>query len=178
MNHDSLIQLALNCGFNDAAIVDTDSIVFNPEFRPFCEENLCGHYGANYSCPPDCGSCEAMEARVRQYQHALVVQSKWPITDYKDTAAIKLAKQTHNDGMLQIVDALKDNGTDRLMCGASCCTLCDRCAILDHQPCKQPDRRFSCLSAYCIYVKKLADSCNMEYSCADGSLAFFGLIAF
>jgi hypothetical protein len=38
--------------------------------------------------------------------------------------------------------------------------------------------RYSCLSAYCVYVKKLADACGMEYACKDGRLAFFGLYAF
>ena len=37
--------------FSAAAVVDTADIVFDPSFRPYCEENLCGQYGANYSCP-------------------------------------------------------------------------------------------------------------------------------
>jgi len=39
-------------------------------------------------------------------------------------------------------------------------------------------RRELLLSAYCVYVKKLADARGMEYACKDGRLAFFGLCAF
>ena len=53
---EELISAALEEGFAAAAIVDTDKIVFDPSFRPYCAENLCGQYGANYSCPPDCGT--------------------------------------------------------------------------------------------------------------------------
>ena len=42
MTENEMIQLALEEGFAAAAIVDTTQIVFDPSFRPYCEENLCG----------------------------------------------------------------------------------------------------------------------------------------
>jgi predicted metal-binding protein len=119
-----------------------------------------------------------MEHRMKAYHHALVLQTKWDITDYHDEQAIKAAKQSHNQGMLRIIEQLNLKGFSGVMAGASSCTLCERCAILDGEPCRDPKRQFSCLSAYCIYVKKLAEACNMEYACADGRLAFFGMYAF
>lgn len=178
MTHAEIIQAALDEGFVSAAIIPMDKVVFDPSFRPYCEENLCGHYGANYSCPPDCGTPAEMENRLKSYTHALVLQTKWEISDYRDVQAIKAAKQSHNQGMLRVIEQLNLNGISGAMAGASSCTLCERCAILDSEPCRDPERQFSCLSAYCIYVKKLAEACNMEYACADGRLAFFGLYAF
>ena len=178
MNKYDMIQLALDENFSAAKLIGMDEIVFNHDFRPYCEENLCGHYGANFSCPPDCGTPDEMESRMRAYKNALVFQSKWKISDYRDVQAIKAAKQAHNQGMLRVILQLKEAGFSGLMAGASSCNLCERCAILDNATCRDPERRFSCLSAYCIYVKKLAESCDMEYSCAEGSLAFFGLYAF
>jgi hypothetical protein len=32
------------------------------------------------------------------------------------------------------------------------------------------------MSAYCIFVKKLCDSCGLEYDCGNGLLGFFGMI--
>ena len=55
MTAEQMVQYAYEEGFSAAAVVDTADIVFDPSFRPYCEENLCGQYGANYSCPPDCG---------------------------------------------------------------------------------------------------------------------------
>ena len=37
-----LIKEALSMGFADAAIMDTKDLVFVPEYRQFCEDNLCG----------------------------------------------------------------------------------------------------------------------------------------
>lgn len=178
MNHSEIVQLALNEGFCAASVIPMDKVVFDQSFLRYCEDNLCGGYGANYSCPPDCGSPTEMESRLKHFRNALVVQTKWPITDYTDTTAIRAAKVSHNQGMMRIIEALNQEGHSGIMAGSSSCTLCSRCAILDQEPCKIPDKRFSCLSAYCIFVKQLAEDCGMEYFCTDGGIALFGLYAF
>ena len=58
MDTNEMIQYAVEEGFAAAEVIDTDTIVFDPSFRPFCEENLCGQYDANYTCPPICGTPE------------------------------------------------------------------------------------------------------------------------
>ena len=42
MDGKKLVDLALELGFADAAIIDTDKLVFVPAFRTLCEENQCG----------------------------------------------------------------------------------------------------------------------------------------
>ena len=51
-----LIKEALSMGFADAAIMDTKDLVFVPEYRQFCEDNLCGNYNLVPACPPACGN--------------------------------------------------------------------------------------------------------------------------
>ena len=46
MTEQEMLQLALDAGFANAAIVDTADIVIDYSFRPYCAENLCGQYGA------------------------------------------------------------------------------------------------------------------------------------
>ena len=38
--------------------------------------------------------------------------------------------------------------------------------------------RYSCMSAYCIFVQKLAEHCGIDYDCGSGLLAFFGMYVF
>ena len=52
------------------------------------------------------------------------------------------------------------------------------CTRKNSEPCRFPDLKYSCMSAYCIFVKKLADLCGMEYTCGDGLIAFFGMYVF
>lgn len=173
-----IIRCAVDEGFAAAAIADPNDIVFDPSFRPYCEENLCGQYGANYSCPPDCGSPEEMKQRILAHKKALVLQSIWEISDYSDIPAIKQAKTAHNAAEIRLVKRLRSHGHNGIIVGASGCALCSPCAQAQGLPCKFPDLKYSCMSAYCIFVKKLADKCGMEYDCGEGLLAFFGMYAF
>ena len=173
-----MIQYAIEEGFSAAEIVNTEDIVFDFSFRPYCEENLCGQYGANYSCPPDCGSPEAMKQRILAHKKALVLQTIWEISDYSDASVIKPAKASHNASEIRLVKRLRAAGCDGFIVGASGCSLCSPCKQTLGQPCSFPEFQYSCMSAYCIFVKKLADKCSMEYDCGDGLLAFFGMYVF
>lgn len=162
--------------FSAWAVIPAKDVIFNPDFRKYCLENLCGQSGVNYSCPPDCGEPEEMQKRTEKYENALVLQTKWDITDYSDNAAIKKAKGAQNIATLALQDALQAEGTDSLMVGASCCSLCSPCVLPTGKPCIFPEKRFSCLSAYCIHAAKLAERCGMEYTCTDGKLALFSIL--
>lgn len=178
MTEAEMIRLAISEGFAAVEITDTHRIVFDPTFRPYCEENLCGQYGVNYSCPPDCGSVEEMKQRILAHKRALVLQTIWQVADYSDVPAIRHAKKSHNAAELRLVQKLRSAGHDGVIVGASGCALCTPCALTQGQPCRFPDLKYSCMSAYCVFVKKLADTCGMEYDCGEGLLGLFGMYVF
>lgn len=178
MTDEQMIARAVEEGFAAAAVVDTKRIVFDPMFRPYCEENLCGQYGVNYSCPPDCGTPEEMKQRILAHKKGLVLQTIWDIDDYTDKEAIKYAKGSHNQAALRLMKYLREQNHPGFLVGASGCALCQPCARKKNMPCTFPELQYSCMSAYCIFVRKLAEVCGMEYSCGDGLLAFFGMYVF
>lgn len=173
-----LIPAALDEGFLRAAIIPTQDIPFEKEFRIYCQENLCGQYGVNYACPPACGTFEQMRQSVLSRKNALVVQSIWDIPDYNDKEDVRQAKFMHNSAMLRLVEQMRQEGQTCIMAGASGCSLCSPCAMGQGEPCRFPEKRYSCLSAYCVFVKELADRCGMDYNCGPGKVAFFGMILF
>ena len=178
MKTEEIIALAKKEGFQNASVISTDKIVFDAAFRPYCEENLCGQYGANYSCPPDCGTTEEMKARVLSYKNALVLQTTWEIESFADKEKLMLGKNLHNAAMFRLIRQMREEGHDGFMIGASGCSLCKPCLLTEGKPCAFPDLRYSCMSAYCIYVKKLAESCGMNYDYKDGILPYFGMYVF
>lgn len=179
MTDEEIIALAAREGFAGAAVADVRDIVFDPSFRPYCAENLCGQYGANHSCPPDCGTPEEMRRRVLSHRHALVLQTVWEISDYTDKASLREAKGAHNTALLNLVKRLRARGLGNgLIVGASGCALCSPCARAAGKPCRFPDLQYSCMSAYCIFVRKLAEACGLEYDPGPGLLAFFGMYVY
>ncbi|MDE7010000.1 MAG: DUF2284 domain-containing protein [Oscillospiraceae bacterium] len=175
MDEKKLLNMALEMGFANAALMDTAELVFIPAFRPLCEENLCGKYGVNYACPPDCGTVEEMRQRVLRWRRALVMQTMWDIEDPLNNEEIKPAKAQHNRMTRRLIDQA---GAPGLMIGASGCSLCSPCAITAGEPCRFPEKRYSCMSAYCIFVEEMAKRCGMEYDCGPRVTAFFSMYCF
>ncbi len=158
MTDRELLELAGEMGFDRAAVLKTEEVPLEPAFRKYCADNVCGKYGANYACPPDCGTTEEMAERLLSYRRALVLQTRWPF-DGRDERQIRDAKSRHN----RLTRALLERCGGGLMAGASGCDLCSPCLRAEGEPCRFPDRRFSCVSAYCVHAAKLAERCGMDY---------------
>ena len=173
MNETALLAAASRLGFADAALIDTDRIVFEPSFRQYCEENRCGNYGANYACPPACGTVEEMRQRVLGYPRALVLRTQWSWTEGEDPGRLVEAKKQHGR---MTRDLITQTGCRGLMVGASGCNLCAECLMKKGEPCRYPDQRFSCMSAYCISVEDLARQCGMPYTWRTGTVSFFSMV--
>ena len=180
MREEDLIAVAEDAGFAKAAVMNTEDLEFEHEFRKFCEQNDCGNYGNNYGCPPYCGTPEEMENRVMQYRRAVVFQSRTPVNNIFDDAETKQIKKIHTRMTLRTVEELKRRGLDKdgmfVMCGP--CNLCDACNMPEGKPCVQEHNRFSCLSAYCIDAAKMAKHCNMNMQWNGDVVSFFSMYLF
>ena len=177
MTEMELIKLAEEGGFCAAAISAKD-IPVNGTFRKFCEDNLCGKYNANYSCPPDCGTVEEVRQRLLSAERALVLQTIWEIGSYENKEAILHAKKTHNAAILRFTEKLRGCGVQGFCLGYGGCPLCNPCKRVTNEPCAHPDKKISCMSAYCIDVAKLAEICGLQFAWETEKLYLFGMFVF
>ena len=178
MTYQELVEIAEEAGFSAWAPLDITTIELKSEVRDMCAVNSCGQYGKRWSCPPGCGSPEAMKQKILAHRKALVLQTIWEISDYSDMTLIKPAKASHNASEIRLVKRLRAEGCDGFIVGASGCALCSPCAQTLGEPCRFPEYQYSCMSAYCIHVKKLAEDCKINYDYKDNILPFFGMYIF
>lgn len=177
MQEHEIIKLAEEMCFS-AAYIDTADVVQDPSFRNFCEDNLCGKYNANYACPPDCGTVEQVQERLRSGKRALVLQTIWEIGSYDDKDEIQKSKKTHNAAILRFAEILRKEGINGFCLGYGGCALCDPCKRVNNEPCAHPEQKISCMSAYCIDVAKLAEECNLEFAWVPEKLFLLGMFVF
>lgn len=170
MQNNELLELAGDAGF-EAAVLPASEVPTDGKFRPFCEENRCGQYNVNYSCPPTCGTVEEMAAKIYAGKTALVLKTEWPIESYEDAGTIKDAKLSHNRAMLRLNETLHG-----LCVGGSCCCLCSPCRMKSGEACLYPDLRFSCMSAYCVDVAELCRRCGMDFRWNTKKLSVYSMI--
>lgn len=155
-----LIKEALSMGFADAAIMDTKDLVFVPEYRQFCKDNLCGNYNLVPACPPACGTVEEMQARALKYEKALVLQTvlKDPIMD---PVLFKQAKHAQNILTEQLARQMQEAGKEDILIMSA-----------------GPYKNCSCMSAYSVDAQKMADAVGMVCWADDSDVRFFTQILF
>ena len=153
--------MAKAAGFTDAAFLPVRELVVVPEYRKFCEQNLCGNYGVLPACPPMSGTVEEMTAAMRRYKTALILMIETTPADYRDTAEQKAAKKHQNLLTERLMEQMwADSLHDPLMMGAG------------------PWKHASCMSAYCVDAQKMADDVSMKCWANDGKIRYFSLILF
>lgn len=175
MRVEELMELGKQNGFDQVAMISVEKLVFNPEFRKYCEENVCGNYGANYACPPDCGTPQEMMEKAKKYEQVIVFQSITQVDDIANEEEAKRAKIAHTEKTRGIIGKLEAQGQKGLPVMASSCSLCSECKKQKDLVCPHQEQVFSCLSAYCIDACKLAEECEMDYWCGENKIAYFSL---
>ena len=175
MKDTDILKLAGKMGFH-SAVISAKDIPVNGSFRKFCEDNLCGKYNANYSCPPGCGTVEEVHERLLAADKALVLQTIQEIGSYENKEAILESKKILNTDILKLTEDLRKEGLNCFCLGYGGCPLCDPCKQVEGKSCVFPEKRISCMSAYCIDVGKLAEKCGMEFAWVQEKLFLFGMI--
>ena len=109
MTENELLELAKSAGLL-ASITTPDQIVVDKKFRAYCEENRCGNYNANYSCPPDCGTVDNLHKNLLAEEKVLVLQSQWNNFDKNDKKMLADIRVLHNQSILRVMKQMKELG--------------------------------------------------------------------
>ena len=177
-DHNDLIRPALAAGARKAAIIRTEDIVVSSVFRDICAGTACGKYGRCWMCPPDVGEIGELMARLRTYRHGLLYQTIHTIEDSFDIEGMGEASREHARVSQRVNDALKPllPGCLHLSCGG--CNLCERCAKLDGEPCRFPDKALPPMEGYGIDVYQTTKPTELKYINGQNTVTFFGIVLF
>ena len=176
VQREDTFALARELGFEEIGFLDVRDLVFRHEYRKFCEDNLCGNFGSNYSCPPNCGTPEEMQAKAEAFRYGIVLRSQWSVENTADKAVAASCKAVHNRRTREFVRRRGD-GTFLVMAGGSC-DLCPTCQAAIGGTCPHPEAAWSCLSAYCIDVAALAQSAGVDFQWDPKRLSYYSVYLF
>ncbi len=177
---DELVKIARESKASDAAILDTSTIQFHEDFRKACEKNFCRKYDTNWMGPPAIGPISELERRARSYQKGLLFQSVHEIKSNFDMKGMLAAAKVHETVFRTLMAGIRSAypSEELLPLNAGCCSVCEKCAYLDNQPCRFPDQAVSSVEAYGMNVIALEKSAGLPYYNGNNSVTYVGLILF
>jgi len=175
-----LVKDALESRATRAAIVDTAGLHFHEQFRKACERNACGQYNTNWMGPPAIGPIEQLTGKVRKYKKGLLFQTVHQVSGSFDLEGMVEGKKIHEQVFRDILQKIKNkyDFEDLLPLDVGCCQLCPKCAYLDDEPCRHPDKAVSSLEAYGIDVVALEKSVGIPYHNGKNTVSYVGLVLF
>ena len=175
---DVLVSRAKEAGASNAFVLPVEKIPFDPTLRSLCVDNRCGKYNRNYGCPPFVGTPEEVIAKAKTYEHALVLQTISGLEDSYDVEGMAEAGARHNRLTRGLYEQMAPDYPACITLAAGGCTLCERCARLDNEPCRFPEKVMPSLSSYCINVSQMAGKCGMRYINGVNTVTYFSVILF
>ncbi len=181
INEEKIKEETLEEGFAETYLIDAGKIPFQDGLRQFCEENRCGQFNRNHSCPPVCGTEEEMWAKVRAFDKALIFVSRYSVKNAMDGAETSPLKKDHSKRARILIKRLVKEGLvpDKgLKILAGPCSFCAKCTLPEGKECTFPEERASCLSAYSVNVMKLAEEAGFELSWDLSQTTFIAMYVF
>lgn len=168
------VKVCLELGAYKAAQMKTEQLSFSESFRALCEQNACGRYGKNYTCPPHVGEIADLIREIKRHKTAVLWQTVHRLEDSYDFEGMRRGQALHNGITLKIAE----QAPEALVLGAGGCFLCETCGASINEPCRFPGRAISSLEAYGIDVSSIGKVTDLKYINGVNTVTYFSGLFF
>ena len=155
--------------------INISELEFNQRIRWICEHE-CPMYGKSWACPPGVGSVEACEKKCAQYASCLMISSIVEVADIADMEETLATRPEHEALTNQVADIMRELGTEPYVLSTEACALCERCAMLDGQPCRMPEKMHPCVESHGINVIPVLESRGLEFQFGANVVTWISLL--
>ncbi len=156
---------------------DAAELEFSQRIRWICEHE-CPMYGKSWACPPAVGTVEECQRKCLGNKNALLIST---ITEVRDIANIDETLSTRSDHEAitnQVRDMMRAQGVDPYVLSTEACAACQRCAYLDGQPCRFPDRMHPCVESQGINLIPIIEELGLTFQYGENVVTWFSLLLY
>ena len=157
--------------------IDPKTLDFSERIRYICRHE-CPMYGRSWACPPGVGEVAECERKCRSYENCLLVGTITEVDDVADINACLATRGPHEDVTNQVRDLLREQGIEPFILSSEACAACDRCAILDGEPCRFPERMHPCVESHGIVLTTTLDELGLEFQYGGNIVTWYSLLFF
>ena len=166
--------------FKSATEVPIAGIEISDEVRKMCEQNKCGHYGKNWTCPPAVKPLDEFRKEMAQFDSFIVVYHVYNVESSFDFKGMMAGAADFGVRMLAMKKVLEGDCPQckiKVM-SAGACGLCKKCTYSDGKPCRRPDDALVSLEAFGMDVMKLMRDNGLKYYNGKNTVTYIGGVAY
>ena len=169
---DTLMEIALDCGFDKAAALDVSTLSVRADVREMCSADKCHVFGKNWSCPPACGTLDECARMISSHDAGILVQTVSQLDDPLDWDGMMRAEKRQNAVFAQAAECIRAIFPDALCLGSGPCKICEKCSY--PKACRFPDKAISPIEGYGIFVTDTCRKNGLSYHYGEGTIAYTG----
>jgi predicted metal-binding protein len=159
------------------AFIDPKGLEFSDRIRWICEHE-CPMYGKSWACPPGVGCVAECQKKCTQYKNCLLISSITEVHDITDIEETLATRPVHEKLTNQVGDLMRELGAEPYILSTEACAECERCAYLDGQPCRFPDRMHPCVESHGINVIPVLEENGLEFQFGSNVVTWISLLFF
>ena len=177
MNREALEQQLMELPLYAYAYLDPKELEFSDRIRWICQHE-CPMYGSTWACPPGVGSVEACKCKCLGYENCLMISTIVEVDDIADINNTLATRQEHEEITNQVAQLMRDQGVEPYVLSTEACAICERCAYLDGQPCRHPERMHPCVESHGINVIPVLENSGIEFQYGANVVTWVSLLLF
>lgn len=159
------------------SLIDPAKLEFSDRIRHICTAE-CPMYGTTWACPPAVGSVAACQAQCAKYQNCLLIGTVTEVADIADIDLTLATRPEHEAVTNQVADCLRAQGIEPYILSTEACAVCERCAWLDGQPCRHPERMHPCVESHGINLIPVLEEQGLEFQYGSDIVTWYSLLFF
>ena len=177
LNRELLEQQLLELPLYMYAYIDPKGLEFTQRVRHICQAE-CPMYNTTWACPPAVGEVAQCEKKCLGYENCLLIGTIVEVADIADIRQTLDTRGDHEDMTNQVRDLMRAQGVEPYVLSTEACAACERCAWLDGQPCRHPDRMHPCVESHGINIIPTLESCGETFQYGSNMVTWYSLLFF
>ena len=175
MNRELLEQQLSELPLYDYFYIEPSRLEFSERIRWICE-NECPRYGKSYACPPAVGSVEACREKCLGYRNCLLIGTITEVSTIANMEEALATRPEHEALTNQVRELFRQQGIDPYILSTEACAHCERCAWLDGQPCRFPEKMHPCVESHGINLIPTLEENGLEFQYGDNIITWYSLL--
>ena len=154
---------------------DPRELEFSDRIRWICEHE-CPMYGQSWACPPGVGSVDCCRKKCISYENCLLISSIVEVRDIADMEETLATRPEHEALTEQVRELMRRQGVDPFILSTEACTICERCAILEGEPCRFPEKMHPCVESHGINVVEVLEKRGLNFQFGANVVTWISLL--
>jgi predicted metal-binding protein len=177
MNRELLEQRMAELPLYIYDFIDPAELEFSDRIRWICETE-CPMYGKSWACPPGVGTVEQCKKKCHSFENCLLISSIVEVRDIANMEETLATRGDHEELTNQVRDLMREQGVDPFILSSEACALCERCAILDGEPCRMPEKMHPCVESQGINIIPVLESRGLEFQFGANVVTWVSLLLY